>query len=97
MSQVQVVESVRTTPAVEDAETTPRGVEAIGHIYANSWGIYVFAKLPYLSGGIDGDGYPEWQYFRDVVEVETVVALLRAEAQRQGTTHLLDLDSNWIS
>ncbi len=73
------------------------GVELLGHVYANSWGIYVFAKLPYVAGGIDEDGQPEWRYFEDVVKIETAVDLLEAEALRRGATHVVDLKSDWIS
>ena len=97
MSQTQYVESNFVQAEVEDSDQDEDGVEVLGHVYANSWGIYLFAKLPYLAGGIDEEGQPEWQYFADVVEVQTVVDLLEAEALRHGATHVIDLESDWIS
>lgn len=88
MSQSQFVPG--TSPGERD-------VQNVGHVYGNSWGIFVFAQLPYLSGGIDEDGEPRWYYFEDRVRVETAVDLLKAEARRQGATHLIDLKSDWIS
>lgn len=100
MSQTQFVETgfAPAEPSAPDAASRNEGdVAVIGHVYANSWGMYVFAKLPYVAGGIDDEGHPEWRWFADVVEVETVVRLLEAEALRQGATHVLDLKSDWIS
>ena len=89
MSQVQYVEL-----------TSGQGVTAtvaIGHIHANSWGLYAFAELPFVAGGLDQDGWPVWRYFTDVVRVETAVALVEAEAVRRGATHLVDLQTDWLS
>lgn len=96
MSQVQFVESpVRTEVSTQAASSAADGY--LGHVYANSWGIYFLANYPYLSGGMDEEGQPEWAYFRDETRVETIVGLIRAEAERQGATHLVDLQTNWIS
>ena len=96
MSHVQFVDAPFEPATAPDAATAA-GTQVLGHLYANSWGYYVFAKLPYLSGGVDEDGRPEWRYFEDAVKVETVVTLLEAEARRRGATHLVDLKSDWLS
>jgi hypothetical protein len=95
MSHVQFVESSVAQPAADDVRASDDRV--LGHVYANSWGIYVLAKIPYLAGGISREGRPVWSFFEDAVRVQTVVDLLRAEALRRGATHLVDLESNWIS
>ena len=93
MSHVQVVESESMT--VSESENTDRF--ALGHLYANSWGIYLFSKVPIVTGGINSNGEPAWSYFKDTVRTETVVALIRTQAMRMGATHLVDMQTNWIS
>ena len=96
MSQVQFVASSDDVQLPGD-EPSASDDGVLGHVYASCWGIYLLARLPCVAGGIDEDGQPVWRYFKDVVEVQTVVDLLRAEALRRGATHLVDLESHWIS
>ena len=96
MSQVQFVASSSDVQLPGDGASTSDDC-VLGHVYANSWGIYFLGKIPCVAGGIGEDGQPVWRYFKDVVEVQTVVDLLRAEALRRGATHLIDLKSDWTS
>lgn len=93
MSHVQVVESESMT--VSESENADEF--ALGHVYANSWGIYLFSKVPIVTGGINSDGEPVWSYFKDTVLTETVVDLIRTQAMRMGATHVVDMQTNWIS
>lgn len=93
MSHVQVVESESMT--VSEPKNTDDS--ALGHVYANSWGIYLFSKVPMVTGGINSDGEPVWAWFKDTVRTETVVDLIRTQAVRLGATHVVDMQTKWIS
>lgn len=93
MSHVQVVESEPMT--VSESENTDEF--ALGHVYANSWGIFLFSKVPIVTGGINSEGEPIWAWFKNTVRTETVVDLIRARAMRMGATHVVDVKTNWVS
>ncbi|MFT7671435.1 MAG: hypothetical protein ACI8X5_004153 [Planctomycetota bacterium] len=97
MSHTQYVSAGNEVSTVEFVENSGQGETIVGHVYANTWGLYTFAVYPYLAGGIDENGEPVWDYFSDVANVETAVALLRAEALRHGATHVIDLKSEYFS
>jgi len=92
-AQVQFVELDRHA-----AKEHPLGdVEVLGHLFANSWGVTAFGSLPCFAGDINANGQPVMSFFRNTATVATAVALIEAEARRRGATHLLDLQSDWVS
>jgi len=92
-AQVQFVELDR-----EAAQQHPApDVEVLGHLFANSWGVTAFGSLPCFAGDINSSGRPGMSLFRNTATVATAVALIEAEARRRGATHLLDLQSQWVS
>jgi len=80
------------------AEGRPgKDVEVLGHLFANSWGVNAFGALPCFAGDINRHGKPSLSLFQNTATIKTAIALIEAEARRQGATHLIDLDSEWVS
>ena len=92
-AQVQFVELDQHSaeaPSVGD-------VEVLGHLFASSWGVTAVGVLPCFAGDIQANGKPSTSLFQNTATVATAVALVEAEARRRGATHLLDLQSDWVS
>ena len=92
-AQVQFVELDR-----DPAKGQPTSeVEVLGHLFASTWGVTAFGSLPCFAGDINANGKPRTSLFRNTATVATAVALIEAEARRRGATHLIDLQSDWVS
>ncbi|MBX3235845.1 MAG: hypothetical protein KF814_06815 [Nitrospiraceae bacterium] len=70
------------------------GVKPVGHVHANVWGIYLFRRVPLITGNIDdgGMGLP-FHIFTDSVRIESLVERVSRESQRRGGVLLTDLQS----
>ena len=94
--QTAAVQFVELDRDVDQAQAS-KEVEVLGHIFANSWGVTAFAVVPCFAGDINAGGKPSMSFFSNTATVATAVALIEAEARRRGATHLLDLQSQWVS
>jgi hypothetical protein len=92
-AQVQFVELERHAAKKQSTQD----VEVLGHLFANSWGVTAFGSLPCFAGDINANGRPVTSLFRNTATVATAGSLIEEEARRRGATHLLDLQSEWVS
>ncbi len=70
------------------------GLKPVAHLYADVWGIYLFRRVPLITGNIDGSGMGlPFHLFTDSVRVESLVERVSRESQQRGGTTLTDLQS----
>jgi hypothetical protein len=64
----------------------------IAHIYVDNWGIYLFGRIPILTGHLDNAGGAQIpRLFTHNVRVDLLVEKLTQESRRRGGTFITDL------
>lgn len=70
----------------------------LAHLYADTWGIYLFKFIPLITGNPEKPGRP--LLFSDTVRVDLLVSSVAQESRRLGGDTLTDLRtrdrSGWI-
>lgn len=81
-------------------QTTENGVrpaiEPIAHIYANIYGYELFG-LPLTSGAARHRNRRIIAWFENSVRTQGAAEMILAEAREQGATHVIDLQTNYLS
>ena len=75
---------------------TPPAIEPIAHIYGNVYGYDLFG-IPLTSGAARHKNRRIIAWFEDSVHVPAVTEMLLAEARELEATHIIDLQTNFLS
>ena len=64
----------------------------VAHLYVDNWGIYLFGRIPIVTGNIDNAGGAQIpRLFTHNVRVDLLVEKLTQESRRRGGTFITDL------
>lgn len=64
----------------------------VAHLYVANWGIYLFSRIPIVTGNIDNVGGAQIpRLFTHNVRVDLLVEKLTQESRRRGGTFITDL------
>ena len=76
---------------MEGQHLTPNA-EAVAHIYAANWGVYLFKYVPLITGSLARPGVPKWPaLFSDEVQIDLLAQMVSAESRQRGGNVLTDL------
>jgi hypothetical protein len=86
---------------LHDQQLAPNA-QAVGHIHAVNWGVYLFKYIPIATGDLRRPGVPAWPaWFSNEVTAENIVDAVSDASRRHGGTMLTDLvthdASGWLS